>query len=66
VDDIGALCAYQAAQGRQFAQIADNAFASDTIADYIHATGLKSGDLLFDEWREVPVFIGCYDEDSHF
>ena len=57
MDDIGALRAYHAAQGRQFTQVTGDAFSGYAIADNLYATGLKSGHLLFDEWREATLFI---------
>ena len=57
MDDVGAMLADSTSQRRQLAQVAKDAFAGDAVADYLHATGLKSGDLLFDEGREFALFI---------
>ena len=66
MDEVRALDANHAAQGRQLAQIAGDAFTSDAVADDRHAAGLKGGHLLFDEGSEFATFVGCDYEDFHF
>ena len=66
MDEVRFLRANHASERRQLAQVSDDSFAGDAVAEYLHAARLKSRYLLFDKRRETPVFIGCYYEDFHF
>ena len=65
MNDVGAMLADGMSERRQLTQIADDAFASDTIAQHLYAARLECSHLLFNERRKTSVFIGCYDEDFH-